>query len=115
MPESGREKYVINNAHSLGVTAIAATNDCKRILSGGGEGQVISCFENPEQLCASSQDLGIVWNCSVRKGAILNSHLSRGPSLKVFAFDMCKSLVLRGFHMKQCPDFFWRVSLEKSF
>ncbi|XP_031455049.1 cilia- and flagella-associated protein 52 [Phasianus colchicus] len=40
MPESGREKYVINNAHSLGVTAIAATNDCKRILSGGGEGQV---------------------------------------------------------------------------
>lgn len=60
MPESGREKYVINNAHSLGVTAIAATNDCKRILSGGGEGQVISCFESPEQLCASSQDLGIV-------------------------------------------------------
>ncbi|XP_052544249.1 cilia- and flagella-associated protein 52 [Tympanuchus pallidicinctus] len=40
LPESGREKYVINNAHSLGVTAIAATNDCKRILSGGGEGQV---------------------------------------------------------------------------
>ncbi|XP_021270320.1 cilia- and flagella-associated protein 52 [Numida meleagris] len=40
MPESGREMYVINNAHSLGVTAIAATTDCKRIVSGGGEGQV---------------------------------------------------------------------------
>uniref|UniRef100_A0A8C9L8A0 Cilia- and flagella-associated protein 52 n=1 Tax=Pavo cristatus TaxID=9049 RepID=A0A8C9L8A0_PAVCR len=40
MPESGREMYVINNAHSLGVTAIAATSDCKRIVSGGGEGQV---------------------------------------------------------------------------
>lgn len=52
MPETGRLMYVINNAHSLGVTAIAATNDCKRIVSGGGEGQVIFCFKNPEQLCA---------------------------------------------------------------
>ncbi|NXL84808.1 CFA52 protein, partial [Alectura lathami] len=40
LPESGRVIYVIDNAHSLGVTAIAATNDCKRIVSGGGEGQV---------------------------------------------------------------------------
>ncbi|XP_072208330.1 cilia- and flagella-associated protein 52 [Excalfactoria chinensis] len=40
MPESGREMYVINNAHSMGVTAIAATNDCRRIISGGGKGQV---------------------------------------------------------------------------
>ncbi|XP_029872159.1 cilia- and flagella-associated protein 52 [Aquila chrysaetos chrysaetos] len=40
MPETGRLMYVINHAHSLGVTAIAATSDCKRIISGGGEGQV---------------------------------------------------------------------------
>ncbi|NXY83917.1 CFA52 protein, partial [Alcedo cyanopectus] len=40
LPESGRLKYVIHQAHSLGVTAIAATSDCKRIVSGGGEGQV---------------------------------------------------------------------------
>lgn len=40
-PETGRLMYVINHAHSLGVTAIAATSDCKRIISGGGEGQVI--------------------------------------------------------------------------
>ncbi|XP_006030147.1 cilia- and flagella-associated protein 52-like isoform X1 [Alligator sinensis] len=39
-PETGRLMYVIDNAHSLGVTAIAATSDCKRIISGGGEGQV---------------------------------------------------------------------------
>ncbi|NWX46260.1 CFA52 protein, partial [Steatornis caripensis] len=39
-PETGRVLYVINHAHSLGVTAIAATSDCKRIVSGGGEGQV---------------------------------------------------------------------------
>ncbi|KAM8797004.1 cilia- and flagella-associated protein 52 [Eudromia elegans] len=40
MPESGRLMYVIDNAHSLGVTAIAATSNCRRIISGGGEGQV---------------------------------------------------------------------------
>ncbi|KAM4691350.1 cilia- and flagella-associated protein 52 [Rhinophrynus dorsalis] len=39
-PESGRLMYCIENAHSMGVTAISATSDCKRIISGGGEGQV---------------------------------------------------------------------------
>uniref|UniRef100_A0A672V1N3 Cilia- and flagella-associated protein 52 n=1 Tax=Strigops habroptila TaxID=2489341 RepID=A0A672V1N3_STRHB len=39
-PETGQPMYVVNHAHSLGVTAIAATSDCKRIISGGGEGQV---------------------------------------------------------------------------
>ncbi|NXP07414.1 CFA52 protein, partial [Thinocorus orbignyianus] len=39
-PETGRLMYTINCAHSLGVTAIAATSDSKRIISGGGEGQV---------------------------------------------------------------------------
>ncbi|KAM4674142.1 cilia- and flagella-associated protein 52 [Amazona ochrocephala] len=39
-PETGQPMYVVNHAHSLGVMAIAATNDCKRIISGGGEGQV---------------------------------------------------------------------------
>nr|XP_009672125.1 PREDICTED: WD repeat-containing protein 16 isoform X2 [Struthio camelus australis] len=40
MPETGRLMYVIDHAHSLGVTAIAATSNCRRIISGGGEGQV---------------------------------------------------------------------------
>ncbi|KAK0149603.1 Cilia- and flagella-associated protein 52 [Merluccius polli] len=39
-PESGRTMLVIDNAHSMGVTAIVGTRDCKKILSGGGEGQV---------------------------------------------------------------------------
>uniref|UniRef100_A0A8C8LTS4 Cilia- and flagella-associated protein 52 n=1 Tax=Oncorhynchus tshawytscha TaxID=74940 RepID=A0A8C8LTS4_ONCTS len=39
-PETGRAMLVIHNAHSMGVTAIAGTRDCKRIVSGGGEGQV---------------------------------------------------------------------------
>ncbi|XP_023601107.1 cilia- and flagella-associated protein 52 [Myotis lucifugus] len=39
-PETGRLMYAINNAHRIGVTAIATTSDCKRIISGGGEGEV---------------------------------------------------------------------------
>ncbi|XP_059937268.1 cilia- and flagella-associated protein 52 isoform X2 [Mesoplodon densirostris] len=39
-PETGRLMYVINNAHRIGVTAIATTRDCKRVISGGGEGEV---------------------------------------------------------------------------
>ncbi|XP_011814035.1 PREDICTED: cilia- and flagella-associated protein 52 [Colobus angolensis palliatus] len=38
-PETGRLMYVINNAHRIGVTAIATTSDCKRVISGGGEGE----------------------------------------------------------------------------
>jgi len=40
LPETGKPYYTINNAHHVGVTAIALTEDCKRIVSGGGEGQV---------------------------------------------------------------------------
>lgn len=39
-PESGKLMYMIKDAHNKGVTAIATTSDCKRIISGGGEGQV---------------------------------------------------------------------------
>lgn len=39
-PESGKLMYVINDAHQRGVTSIAMTSDCKRIISGGAEGQV---------------------------------------------------------------------------
>ncbi|XP_056265803.1 cilia- and flagella-associated protein 52 [Pseudoliparis swirei] len=39
-PESGRLMLIIHDAHRMGVTAIAGTRDCKRIVSGGGQGQV---------------------------------------------------------------------------
>ncbi|KAM6297486.1 cilia- and flagella-associated protein 52 [Aegotheles albertisi] len=39
-PQTGQLMYEINNAHSSAVTAIAATSDGQRIVSGGGEGQV---------------------------------------------------------------------------
>lgn len=40
LPESGKPFYTINNAHHVGVTALALTEDSNRIISGGGEGQV---------------------------------------------------------------------------
>uniref|UniRef100_A0A8C5DJV9 Cilia- and flagella-associated protein 52 n=1 Tax=Gouania willdenowi TaxID=441366 RepID=A0A8C5DJV9_GOUWI len=43
-PESGRLMLIIPDAHRMGVTAIAGTRDCERIISGGEEGQV-RCWE----------------------------------------------------------------------
>lgn len=40
LPQSGKLYYVINDAHNHGVTALAVTNDCQRIISGGMEGEV---------------------------------------------------------------------------
>lgn len=39
-PETGRLLYAINNCHNKGVSAIAMSKDGKKLLSGGGEGQV---------------------------------------------------------------------------
>lgn len=39
-PETGRLLYAINNCHNKGVTAIAMSKDGRKLLSGGGEGQV---------------------------------------------------------------------------
>jgi len=40
LPQSGKLLYVINDAHFNGVTALAATSDCGRVVSGGMEGEV---------------------------------------------------------------------------
>jgi len=39
-PQSGKQLYIINDAHQQGVTAVIGTNNCKRIISGGKEGLV---------------------------------------------------------------------------
>lgn len=39
-PQSGKLMYVINDAHVHGVTAIAGSSDCNKIVSGGMEGEV---------------------------------------------------------------------------
>lgn len=38
LPQSGKLLFVINDAHHHGVTAIAGTSDCQKIVSGGSEG-----------------------------------------------------------------------------
>ncbi|MBN3295417.1 CFA52 protein, partial [Amia calva] len=104
-PESGKLMLVINNAHSMGVTAISATSDCKKIVSGGGEGQVrvweigkdshrlveamkehkatISCIKikrnNQECVTASSDGTCIIWDLVrfVRNQMVLANTLFR--------------------------------------
>ncbi|RXM37328.1 Cilia- and flagella-associated protein 52 [Acipenser ruthenus] len=104
-PESGKLIYAINNAHSMGVTAIAATSDCKKIISGGGEGQVrvweigkgfqrlieamkehkssVSCIKvkrnNTECVTASSDGTCIIWDLVrfVRNHMVLSNTLFR--------------------------------------
>jgi WD40 repeat protein len=39
-PQSGKLLYAIPLAHQGAVTAIATTNDCERVISGGSDGQV---------------------------------------------------------------------------
>lgn len=39
-PQSGKLMYIINDAHMNGVTSIATTSDCSRIISGGMEGEI---------------------------------------------------------------------------
>lgn len=40
LPQSGKLLYAINDAHKNGVTALATSSDCGRIVSGGMEGEV---------------------------------------------------------------------------
>ena len=40
LPQSGKLLYCINEAHTNGVTAITATSDCQKIVSGGMNGEI---------------------------------------------------------------------------
>merc|ERR1719197_2057316 len=40
LPQSGKLLYVVNDAHRNGVTALAPTSDCGRLVTGGMEGEV---------------------------------------------------------------------------
>ena len=40
LPQSGKLLYCINEAHTNGVTAITATSDCNKIVSGGMNGEI---------------------------------------------------------------------------
>ena len=40
LPQLGKLLYCINEAHINGVTAITATSDCRKIVSGGMNGEI---------------------------------------------------------------------------
>merc|ERR1740129_401963 len=40
LPQSGKLVYVINDGHKNGVTSLATSSDCGRIVTGGMEGEV---------------------------------------------------------------------------
>ncbi|CAF5115285.1 unnamed protein product [Rotaria magnacalcarata] len=50
--------FTVNDAHHRGVTAVAVTNDCRRIVSGGGEGmiRVWQINSNSQELLATMKE-----------------------------------------------------------
>eukprot|EP01017_Pseudomicrothorax_dubius_P022597 TRINITY_DN24442_c0_g1_i2.p1 TRINITY_DN24442_c0_g1~~TRINITY_DN24442_c0_g1_i2.p1 ORF type:complete len:630 (+),score=166.17 TRINITY_DN24442_c0_g1_i2:175-2064(+) len=70
LPQSGRLMYVINDAHYHGVTALATTSDCQRIVSGGHEGEV-RIWKIGKQTQTMEYSLkehrGRVWDVKIRK------------------------------------------------
>lgn len=69
-PQSGKLMYVINDAHIHGVTSIATTSDCQRIVSGGMEGEVrVWRLGKQTQVMEASmkEHRGRVWSIQVRK------------------------------------------------
>jgi len=69
-PQSGKLMYVINDAHIHGVTAMATTSDCTRIISGGMEGEVrVWKIGKQTQVMEASmkEHRGRVWSIHVKK------------------------------------------------
>ena len=55
-PESGALKFVINDAHADGVTAVACTNDCTRVVTGGVDGRVRMWGSRNQDMIASLKE-----------------------------------------------------------
>ncbi|CAF0892575.1 unnamed protein product [Didymodactylos carnosus] len=72
-PETGREMFTVNDAHHRGVTAVAVTNDCRRIVSGGGEGMV-----RVWQLNQNSRDL--IATMKEHKNAIVSIRINKSDT-----------------------------------
>jgi WD40 repeat protein len=62
-PQSGKLSYGINDAHQGAVTAIASSNDGKKVISGGADGRVrVWAIEKETQrmLCSLKEHKGAV-------------------------------------------------------
>lgn len=70
LPQSGKLLYVINDAHNHGCTAVTATSDCQRIISGGAEGEIrIWRITKQTQIMEASlkEHRGRVWSIEINK------------------------------------------------
>lgn len=70
LPQSGKLKYVINDAHKNGCTAITCTSDNRRIVSGGMEGEVrvwALGAETQSMEGSLKEHRGRVWSIQVTK------------------------------------------------
>jgi len=70
LPQSGRLKYVINDAHQNGVTALVTTSNCSKIISGGMEGEVRVWKigrETQAMEASMKEHRGRVWCIELRK------------------------------------------------
>lgn len=78
-------RYVINNAHHQGVTAIACTSDCNKIISGGGEGQVRvwNVIGNSQSLAGAMKEHKSSITC-IKVRSLLNKYQSAPEIMRDF-------------------------------
>jgi hypothetical protein len=69
-PQSGKLLYTINDAHLKGVTALAATSDSSRVISGGEEGERVRTVPSAATMPGRSRCF-----CNAAWEAILCLHL----------------------------------------
>jgi len=108
LPQSGRLLYVINDSHKNGVTAITATSDCGKIVSGGMEGEVRVWRIGPQTQtmeASMKEHRGRVWCIRLRQddsqavsassdgSCIIWDLATRTRSLCLFESTMFKNLV----------------------
>ena len=68
-PESGALKFVINDAHADGVSAVACTNDCTRVVTGGVDGRVrMWGIRNQDMIASLKEHKATVTSIIVRDG-----------------------------------------------
>jgi len=78
LPQSGRLMYVINDAHKNGVTALACTPDCQKIVSGGMEGEV-----RVWKICRQTQIMEV--SLKEHRGRVWGIRLKEDSSMAVSA------------------------------
>mmetsp|Transcript_5183 Transcript_5183/g.8782 ORF Transcript_5183/g.8782 Transcript_5183/m.8782 type:complete len:622 (+) Transcript_5183:78-1943(+) len=108
LPQSGKLLYAINDAHKNGVTALALSSDCGRIVTGGMEGEVRVWnigFQTQTMDASLKEHRGRVWCIKIAKddtqavsasadgSCIIWDLFTKTRKLCLFESTMFKSLV----------------------